>query len=196
MRPYTETPETQNWRLEPTGLATPSKTNGSTGKGPGLACKDALGQVFGWFSNRTNLFLRSAPRVLAGYVDPLLTLSLSAKDLPGSQTEILNICLIWSINHHPVESDEHATRETILDTTNWLHWTGDLDNSNDSEDNCAAENESDIEKINGIGHLECSEQRDVRVAPNVPRLVGPVWKSMKQAEKGVGDSQCNWNEEE
>jgi len=74
MRPSIEKPETLNRRLEPTGLAKPSKTRGLTGTGPGLASQDAGGRVFGRFWNRTEPFFRSEPGPLAGYPDPLLTL--------------------------------------------------------------------------------------------------------------------------
>ena len=50
MRPSIEKPETQNRRLEPTGLAKSSTTSELTGMGPGLACQDAAGRIFGWFS--------------------------------------------------------------------------------------------------------------------------------------------------
>jgi len=70
-------PETQNRRLELTGLAKPGETRGMTGTGPGLARQESAGQVFGWFWNRTNPFLRSKPGLLAGYPDPVLTLGLS-----------------------------------------------------------------------------------------------------------------------
>jgi hypothetical protein len=43
-----------------------------------------------------------------------------------------------------------------------------LDNPNDSEDDCAADNESDIGPNSGIEDLECPEQQDVRAASNVP----------------------------
>jgi hypothetical protein len=42
--------------------------------------------------------------------------ALSAKDLPGGQTQILNVRRIWSINLHPVESDENSAPESISDT--------------------------------------------------------------------------------
>jgi len=66
--------ETQNRRLEPTGLAKPGETRGLTGTGPGLARQESAGRVFGRFWNRTDPFLRSKPGPLAGYPDPLLTL--------------------------------------------------------------------------------------------------------------------------
>jgi len=78
-------PETQNRRLEPTGLAKPSKTHGLTGTGPGLARQESAGRVFGRFWNRTDPFLRSKPGPLAGYPDPLLTLDRSVPLLSESR---------------------------------------------------------------------------------------------------------------
>jgi hypothetical protein len=57
-----------------------------------------------------------------------------------------------------------------------------LDNPNDSEDDCAADDESDIGPDNGIEDPECPEQQDVSAAPNVPGLVRPTRKSQRQAE--------------
>jgi len=76
--------------------------------------------------------------------------ALSAKDLPGGQTQILNDRRIRRINHHPVESDEDRAPESISDTDDWLNWYGDLDNRNDSEEDCAADDESDKEPNTGI----------------------------------------------
>jgi hypothetical protein len=58
-----------------------------------------------------------------------------------------------------------------------------LDNPIDSEDDCAADDESNLKPNNGIQDPECSEQQDVSAAPNVPRLVQPTQKSKRQAEK-------------
>jgi hypothetical protein len=96
---------------------------------------------------------------------------LPAKDLPGGRTEILNICRICCINHHPVESDEDCTPECISDTEDWLNWNGDIDDRNDSEDDGAVDVECDIEQENSINDPECPEQQDVSAAPNVPRLI-------------------------
>ena len=109
--------------------------------------------------------------------------ALSAKDLPGEQTQIINVPQIRRINRHPVESDDDSAPESISDTDHWLSWNGDLDNPNDSEDDCAAEDESDIGPNNGTEDPECPEQQDVSAAPNVPGLVGPTWKSKRQDEK-------------
>jgi len=58
-----------------------------------------------------------------------------------------------------------------------------LDNPNDSEDDCTADDVSDIGPNNGNEDLECPEQQDVSATPNVPRLVRPTRKSKRQAEK-------------
>jgi len=94
--------------------------------------------------------------------------ALSAKDLPGGRTQILNVRRIRRINRHPVESDDDSTPESISDTDDWLNWNRDLDNRNDSEEDCAVDDESDIEHNNGIEDPEYPEQQDVSAAPNVP----------------------------
>jgi len=110
---------------------------------------------------------------------------LPAKDLPGRQTQILNVHQFQRINRHPVESDEDSTTERISDTEDWLNWNGDLDNPNDSEDDWAADVESDMEPGNGIDNLEHPVQRDVSTGPNVPGLIRPIGKSQSLAEKGL-----------
>jgi hypothetical protein len=65
--------------------------------------------------------------------------ALSAKDLPGGQTHILNVCQIRRINHHSVESEEDIAHESISDTDDWLNWNSDLDTPNDSKDDCAVD---------------------------------------------------------
>jgi len=84
--------------------------------------------------------------------------AVSAKILPGGWTQILNVRQIRRINCHPLDCDEDSAPESISDTKNWLHWDGDLDNPNDSEDNCVAEVESDIEQDNGIEDPEFRAQ--------------------------------------
>jgi len=69
----------------------------------------------------------------------------STKDLPGGRTQILNVRRIWSINRHPVGSDEDSAPESLSDSDDWLNWNGNLNNPNDSEDDCSADDESDIE---------------------------------------------------
>jgi len=108
---------------------------------------------------------------------------LSAKDLPGGQTQILNVRRIRRINHHPVEIDKGSAPESISDTEDWLNWNGDLENPNDCEDDCAVDVESDMEQDNSIEDPESPEQRDVSAAPNVPGLIRPQRKSKRHAEK-------------
>jgi len=108
---------------------------------------------------------------------------LCAKDLPRGPTQILNLRQIRRINRHPVESDEDSAPESISDTEDWLHWNGDLDNPNDSNDDCAADVESDMEQVKSINDPECPELRDVSAPPNVPGLIRPTRKSKRQPEK-------------
>jgi hypothetical protein len=105
---------------------------------------------------------------------------LSAKNLLGGRTRILNVSRIQRINRHPVEGDEDSAKQTISDTNNWLHWNADLDNANEREEEWVVDNDSDIEHNNGINDSECPEQKDLRAAPNVPGLVWPTQKSKIQ----------------
>jgi hypothetical protein len=77
--------KTQNKRLELMGKGNCGKTRRLMRTGPGLASEESAGQVFGRVRNRTKPFLRSKPGPLAGYLDPLLTLTL------GQQ--LLQLCL-------------------------------------------------------------------------------------------------------
>jgi hypothetical protein len=109
--------------------------------------------------------------------------ALSAKDLRGGPTEIINVLRIRRINLHPVKSDEDSAPESISDTEDWLNWNGDLENSNNSEDDCMAEFESNKQQDNSIEDPQCPEQRDVSVAQNVSGLIRPTRKHKRQAEK-------------
>jgi hypothetical protein len=82
-----------------------------------------------------------------------------------------------------VESDDGSAPECISQTADWLNWNGDLDNPNDSEDDCTVEIESDMEQENCIQDLKSPEQQDVSGPPNVPRLIRPTQKSKSQAEQ-------------
>jgi hypothetical protein len=108
--------------------------------------------------------------------------ALSPKDLPGGRPQILNVRRIKKINKYPVECDEDSTPESISDTTNWLYWNGNLDNTNVSEDDWEADNESDLEQDNVIEDPETPAQRDVSAVPNVPGLIRPSRRSKKKAE--------------
>jgi len=94
----------------------------------------------------------------------------------------LNVRRIRRINRHPVKSDKDSAPESISDTENWLNGNSNLDKRNDSEEDCAADDDSDIEHNNCIEDPECPEQQDVSAAPNVPGLVRLTQKSKRQAE--------------
>jgi len=106
---------------------------------------------------------------------------LSPKDLPWGRTQILNVQGIRRINNHPVESDADSAPESISDPEDLLNWNGDIYNPKDNEADCAADVESDIEKVNSIKDSESPEQRDVSTAPNVPGLIRPTQQSKRQA---------------
>jgi len=108
--------------------------------------------------------------------------ALAAKDVPRGRTQSLNVRRIRRLNCHPVESDDDSAPESISDTNDWLNSNGDVDNPNDSEDDRAADNASNIGPNNGIEDPECPEQQDVSGWPNVPGLVWPTRKSNRQAE--------------
>ena len=93
--------------------------------------------------------------------------ALSAKDLPGGRTQIVNVHRIQRFSHHPVESDDNSAPDSISDTVDCLNWNGDLENPNDSEEDCAAVNDSDIEHNTCIEDPESPEQQDVSASPNV-----------------------------
>ena len=95
----------------------------------------------------------------------------------------MNVRQIQRIKRHPVESDDDSAPESISDTEGCLNWNRELDNPNHSEEDCAADDNSDIEQNNCIEVPQCPEQQDVSAAPTVPGLVRPSPKSNRQAEK-------------
>jgi len=99
--------------------------------------------------------------------------ALSAKDLPGEQTPILNVCQIRRNNNHPVKSDEDSATGSISDTEYLFNWDQDLDNPNHSEDNHVAVVESDTLPANAFEDWECPEQRDLSAAANIRGLIRP-----------------------
>jgi len=109
--------------------------------------------------------------------------ALSSNDLGGGRAQILNVRQIWRINRHPVKNDEYSTPGSISDTDDRLNWNGDLDNPIVSEEDCAADHESDIEHNNGIEDPECPGQLDESAMPYVPGLVPPTRNSKRQGEK-------------
>ena len=106
---------------------------------------------------------------------------MSAKDLPRGGTRIINSHQIRRLNRPFVETDENSAPENISDTEDWLNWNGDLDDPNDSKDDCEVDVESDIEQDNGIEDPECPEQRDGSAMPNVPGWIRPTGNSKRQA---------------
>jgi len=108
-----------------------------------------------------------------------------AKDLPGGRTQILNVHRIRRINHHPVESYEDSTPESISDTEDWLNCNVDWEKQNDSKDHSRADVESDIHKDNSIEDPDCPVQQDVSAAPDVPRLIWATRKSKRHGDKVV-----------
>jgi len=83
----------------------------------------------------------------------------------------------------PAESDDESVPEGISHLENWLNWSCDLDNPNRSEDDCEADDRSDVELLNCFEHPEYLEQSNVCAAPNVPGLIRPTRRSQRQTEK-------------
>ena len=108
---------------------------------------------------------------------------MSAKELPGGQTQVLNVPWIKRIDCHPAESDEDSAPDSILDTENWLDWNGDFDNPNDSEDDWEVDNESNMELANRTRDPETPAQWEVNAAPNVPGVILPTRRSMAMTDK-------------
>ena len=59
-----------------------------------------------------------------------------------------------------------------------------MNNPNQSEHDCEADHESDVELGDGIKASESPDHLDESATPNVPGLIQPTRKSMNQAEKG------------
>jgi len=116
--------------------------------------------------------------------------ALCAKDLPGGQTRMLNVRRMGNMNRHLLESDKDSANETISDSDDWQNWNGKLDNPNDSEEECAGDDQSNIQHNNCIEDPECPEQQDVRAPPDVPRLVRLTRMSKGQAEKVLVRGRC------
>jgi hypothetical protein len=96
--------------------------------------------------------------------------AVSANDLPGGQTEILNGCQIRSIDNSPVEGDSDHVPQMISDMNHWLNWNGDFTNPSDGEHNCVEDDDFDIEYVNDIQDPETPEQRDVSAILKCSRI--------------------------
>jgi len=89
------------------------------------------------------------------------------------------------MNRHPAESLEDSAPKSISDTKNCLNWNGNLDNPNEREDECEADDESYMEPCCGIEASKTTDHCVVSAAPNVTGLIQPTLKSMKQGNKGL-----------
>jgi len=83
--------------------------------------------------------------------------ALSTKVLAGGQIQMVNVCRIRTINHHPVDRDEDSTPEIISDTEDWLIWNGYLDIPTDTEIVCTADVQSDTQQGNRIEDPDSQE---------------------------------------
>ena len=110
---------------------------------------------------------------------------MSAKNLPRGQTQVLKVRRIRRIDCHPFESDADSAPQSISDTKHCLTWNGDLVNRNECKVNRAADNEFDTDPANGIKCLERTKHSIVSAALNVPALIRPTRRSLKQAEQGL-----------
>jgi len=105
---------------------------------------------------------------------------LSAKDLPGGRTQVLNVRRLKRIDCQPADSDEDSSPESISDTENWLNYLG---NPINSEDHWEADNESDMELHNSSECSATPQHQNVSAAPNVAALIRPIRRSKKNVEK-------------
>jgi len=113
---------------------------------------------------------------------PVLT-AYTTKDLPGGQSQQINVCQTKRIECHPAESNEACAPESISDTKNWLNWNNHLDNPNNSKDDWEAHDQSDIEQDNGIDEPDILERQDVTATANVPRQIRQTTRSKNTADK-------------
>jgi len=54
-----------------------------------------------------------------------LPLVMSAKDLPGGRTQVLNVHQITQIDSHPAQGDVESKPASISNTNYQLNWNGD-----------------------------------------------------------------------
>jgi hypothetical protein len=66
---------------------------------------------------------------------------LSAKDLAGGRTQVLNVHRNKGMDRHLAEGDEGSSPESISGADNWPNRNGHLDNPIDSEDERDVEDE-------------------------------------------------------
>lgn len=78
---------------------------------------------------------------------------------------------IQRINSYLFDSDEGSGPGIISETDNWRNCTGYLDNPNVSENDWDADDETDVERNNGIKDQHSPTHKDLRAATNVPELI-------------------------
>jgi len=121
---------------------------------------------------------------------------LSAKDLPGGQTQIFNVRWLGRIDGDPVRSGEDCAPESISDTEDWLNRNRVLDSPNSSEDDCVADGDSDQEQVNSMEDEEFPKQWDVSAARNLPWIDLADTEVKETCSNGANNGQCNQNEKE
>lgn len=100
--------------------------------------------------------------------------SISANDLHGRQTVVLNVHCVLRIDPDPAKNINHSAPESISDNEHLLNWDGYQDNSKLNKDDLEAEEETEQELDNAIEHaetpcLECPAKWSRNVSVN--RLV-------------------------
>jgi len=110
-----------------------------------------------------------------------LPATLSAMDLTGGRTQVLNVCRIGRIDHYSAKCDDDSAAESISDTENWLDCNVDLDDPNASDDTWEKNNKSDIKLDNDIDGPDSLGHWDDSAAPNVHWLIRPTLRSLYRA---------------
>jgi len=111
--------------------------------------------------------------------------ALSAKDLPGGQSQVLNVCWIRRIDHHLTEHDRDCVPQSVSDTETWLSWIGHLDNPTEGKDDCEAHNESDVVLGNAIKSSKKLVHQVVSTGPHVPGLIRTTQRFTRQTVLGL-----------
>jgi hypothetical protein len=124
------------WRLELPGVAKPGETHRLMGTDTGFARQEAAGQVFGQFWNRTEPFIRSNPRPLPCYPDPLLTLPTTLRQWQAATELGTCDCATSDVNGYEGDIGDDADSDEVEDkpqtddrfmqiSQHWGHRTSD-----------------------------------------------------------------------
>ena len=84
-----------------------------------------------------------------------------------------------------MESAEDSFPACISDTENWVTWNGNLDNPNESKDDCEADDDWDIKLGRGIKPSESPVHRVVSAVQNLQGLISLARRTTMDAEKGL-----------